>query len=234
MSKRYHINGQQEVHPCNAVVRPCKFGGNEVHFATRAAATVVAEKQIAKHFAEITKTLKKNPPRQQGFCLEDDLSSLTSAERAEVMVFEAMKKSDEIAFGSPDPNDYYGSGVPFIKSEVQEKLRALGVPMNKPGGYYSYYMNMPAIEEAGFKMRIILGTLKDQNTYHFNGTFASEENMIQHLNAEAIITNPQGVSLEIPITCRSNFLDLLSGALYNAKSLEEKVDILEAKDHYRR
>jgi hypothetical protein len=231
---KYHINEEHLIYPCTATKRPCKFGGEDAHFNTRAEAHVESEKRFAKHFAGITKSLKRNPMPlpQQRVSTFDDLSELTPAERAQVMVFEAMKRTNDLVIGSPQTNYYIGPGN-HVDNEMLTNLMAIGAHAFPVINKWNENVNLRGprtiaeLEDDGFKVDLILNTLKEISTRHWEGTLNSEDLISQNLTAEVVITNPQGISLQVPVTCLSDFKSLLEKVVKHAKNIEDIKNLKE-------
>lgn len=86
MASKFHVNGSGDVRPCNASVRPCRFGEAD-HFENRSEALAAVEKRLSeehessssvqkKSVASLKAELKKEPTGMFAVKTQEDLSSL--------------------------------------------------------------------------------------------------------------------------------------------------------------
>lgn len=86
MASKFHVNGSGDVRPCNASVRPCRFGEAD-HFENRSEALAAVEKRLSEeHGSSATATkkstvalkaeLRKEPTGMFAVKTQEELSSL--------------------------------------------------------------------------------------------------------------------------------------------------------------
>ena len=214
---KYHVNDDGVPGVCRAKKRPCKFGGpdgTKNHYESMDEAKVASEKFLAKKHAPTMRSMKKaHVPESYG--PTHDLSALDSEARANVFVFEAMKEG--ALLGSPDRKDYYGYGAPRVNAQLDEKLVAMGAipPRSKNSGYggtFERQVSVKALEDRGYSVEFIPGSMEYENTEHFDGTF-EPNNTVAHLIARAVVHSPDGARLEVPVVSHEEFMELSSKAL---------------------
>lgn len=216
---KYHVNDKGAPGVCHATKRPCRFGGidgKENHYETLADANAAAEKKIEERYGRDFKVAsKKKLPESVDF--NGDLSHLDSETRANVMVFEAMKRERFCELGKPDISDYYGRGAGVVKQDLVKKLIAVGAIDGKRHGFASAYkdynIKVREITERGYDLQFVPGSMGYQETTHFNGTFAPSETQA-HMNSKAILIGKNGARImEIDVTCDEDFTTLTEDAL---------------------
>jgi hypothetical protein len=85
MASKFHVNGSGDVRPCNASVRPCRFGEAD-HFENRSEALAAVEKRLSEEHGSssslkkstdaLKAELKKEPTGMFAVKTQEDLSSL--------------------------------------------------------------------------------------------------------------------------------------------------------------
>lgn len=98
MASKFHVNGSGDVRPCNASVRPCRFGEAD-HFENRSEALAAVEKRLSEEHGSSASASKKS------------VASLKAELKTELTGIFAVKTQDDLSAlihgtkGSPCPGN---------------------------------------------------------------------------------------------------------------------------------
>lgn len=221
---KFHINEQHEARPCNATVRPCRFGAED-HFTSKAAAAKEAEKRMGKEHKTRLRSQKKKAatvPATHGLELLQDPHA-SASDKADVLIFEALKEAPDAARYRPAPaltlgeveEDYYASCAsaklpPELARELVDHGAAKWAGNTARDRAWGEKQGNAAVTLADLSsVRLVPGTLTDGSTLHFDGTDMPSETAY-HLEARAVVTCPDGHQVEVPVMARGGFSDFLS------------------------
>ena len=211
---RYHINSKGEPGVCKATKRACQFGESD-HFSTRTEAEAEAQKRLERKFSTIRKGFKKDLPEK--VVSTADWNSLTPSERADLAIFEAMKRLG-IRIGKPDHN-YYGQGV-SMDNDLKMKLEAF---IEKPltgVGLYDFEIHAGKMN-SDYELNFVPGSLRQHNLSEFNGTF-DESSQVLIMTADAVLKDKKGNQVKIPIAVKADFIDIINEVVDGPEDIDWK------------
>ena len=194
---RYHINSKGEPGICKATKRACQFGESD-HFSTKTDAEKEAQKRLEKSYETIRRGIKKDLP-EKTISLAD-WNSLNPSEKADLAIFEAMKRLG-LRIGVPDDN-YYGQGVK-IDSDLKNKLEAFN---ERNINSNTFYLNP---SNSDYELDFVPGSLKQYNLSEFNGTF-DEASQVLIMTAEAVLSDKEGNKIKIPVATKADFIEIIN------------------------
>lgn len=224
---KYHINAKDEVRICRASKRTCRFGKSE-HFTLKAEADAEVERRLSKFVdkndLDETKTHKKvQKERNYIDITKDDLSQLSSSERADLAIFSAMivQHSNDTYVGDPNTEWFGGGYGATVDEATTKKLRSLHILDMRLNSF-----SVQSLFRQGFRVHFVKNSLKEYETNHFLSTFADDSESIMHMNAQAVIEARNGYTVEVPITTTTTFSELLRSALQSEDYTDYKEDLL--------
>lgn len=204
---KYHVNDDGVAGVCRASKRPCKFGGatgQENHFESKEEAVKAGEAKIAKENKNLVtsmKRVKKMVP--ESFRSDsENFNKLAPEVRAEVLMAEYLVNHAELG-------DYprYGHENFNIKDDVRQRLEAVGAidaerkVSSRRGASGNSPVTMRSILDKGFTASYVPNSMGDEG--FSNGFGDGSESYVTSFRA--VITSPDGVSLEVPVSINGSY-----------------------------
>lgn len=219
---KHHVNpNTMKPGTCQAKTpENCRFskeaGEVVAHYDTKEEAQLAAEKMIEKDLKNFETSLKKQK-LPEVIDANSDFSQLEASDRADYAIFQGFKNDGTTAIGTINRSSYYGYVENDIDDKLAKDLEKFGIDRGGFSNNRLYrrhnILRLQELQENGYTADFVRHSFYNDQTSHFAGTFAEENDQVYHVTAKVVLTNPKGQKMVVPVTAQSTFSDLLADAL---------------------